>query len=364
MSAFVDVIVPIHDYSRPIERAVASITQDADVRDGVRAVVVCHGIDPEPVRERLGGIAGNVTVTAFEDGIRSAAGPFNAGLDQVTATYLAVMGSDDFLEPGAMSAWIQHVRKHRPAAAIVRIRLQGEAIMPNPLVRVGRSRRVDPAKDRLFYRTAPLGLMSTERVRELGLRFSQGVRVGEDLAFGAHMWTHSGRVDFLRSAPCYVIGRDAETRTTEARMSMEDSLEALERLIGDTPFIDSLRPATRRALAIKLLRIHVLGAISARRTAADWRGDDEVAYAAGVIRRLVALESGVLTPFNRADRRVLDGLLEDPTVERVIADVRRSTDTRRRERWLTANPIHSFDRESTLRRYALYFLKRERGGEG
>ena len=363
MTRLVDVIIPIHDYSRPIERAVASVMQDADVRDDVRVIVVCHGIDPDPVRERLQGVAGEVTVLPFTDGIRSAAGPFNAGLDAVTAEYLAVMGSDDFLEPGAMSDWLGHIREHRPAAAMVRIRLQGEAIMPNPLVRLGRSQKVDPVKDRLFYRTAPLGLLRTERVRDLGLRFAQGVRVGEDLAFGVQMWTRAGRVDFLRASPCYVIGRDAETRTTEATLSMEESLEAMERLIGDTALMSSFSAATRRALAIKLLRIHVLGALSARRSATDWRGDDEVAYAAGAIRRLMALDSRILEPFNRTDRRILDGLLAEPTVERVIGDVRRSTGTGRRERWLTQNPLHSLGRETTLRRYVLYYLKRERGAQ-
>ena len=270
-----------------------------------------------------------------------------------------MLGSDDFLEPGAMSAWVRHVRAERPAAAIARIRLQGETIMPNPLVRIGRVRRVDAAKDRLFYRTAPLGLVELAEIRRLGLKMTEGMRVGEDFEFGIRLWSLGRRVDFLGKAPCYVIGVDAVERTTHAPLPLPESFAPITGLL-DRALPAELPKAHRRALAIKLARISVVGAAVTRRTPGDWGGDDEVEFLAGVLRRLLALAPGVLTAFNLKDRRVLDGLLAEPTVARVTADVLVSNRAGRRERWLTKNPLRSFGRESTLRRYVLYYLKRER----
>lgn len=355
----VDVVIACHDDSRPIERAVASVLHDEDVRSDVRVTVVAHGLGAEVFERRLADIAGSWRVEEFADGVRSPAGPFNHGLALADAEYCAVMGSDDFLEPGAMSAWVRHVRAERPSAAIARIRLQGEAIMPNPLVRLGRVRRVDAAKDRLFYRTAPLGLIETAEMRRLGLRMAEGVRVGEDFDFGIRLWAQSRRVDFLGAAPCYVIGVDAHERTTYAPMALEVAFEPITRLL-DEGLAARLTPAHRRALAIKLVRISVVGAAQSRSTSGGWHGDDEVAFLAATLRRLLALAPSVLAPFNRADRRVLDGLLEGPTVARVTADVQRSRHAGRLDRWLTANPLRSFGRESMLRRYVLYYLKRER----
>ncbi|WP_168428951.1 glycosyltransferase [Microbacterium sp. K36] len=353
---FVDVVIACHDERRPIERAVASLVQDADVRDVVRVTVVAHGLDPAILERRLAGIDGDIRVLPFRDGIRSAAGPFNHGLAAVEAEYCGVMGSDDFLEPGTMSRWIRHVRAERPDAAIAQIRLQGQTLMPNPLVRLGRRRRLDAARDRLFYRTAPLGLFRTARMRELGLRMLEGVRVGEDFEFGIRLWAQGGRIDLLRGAGAYVIGEDAAERTTLGAMTVSERLEPIVRLFDDGVFAD-LSPRTRTALAVKLIRITVLGNVQALAEELD---DEGVIAFAALLRRLLDVAPRALLPFNRQDRRILDGLLADPRASRLRTDVAASRGAGRRDRWLTPDLVHSFARESTLRRYVLYFCTRER----
>lgn len=354
----IQVVIPCHDPSRPLERAVSSVLQDSSTAGQVGVIVVAHGIDPDALSRRLESITGDIRVAAHDDGIRSAAGPFNRGLELVDAEYCAVMGSDDFLEPGTMARWIEHVRVERPDAAIAQIRLQGETIMPNPLVRLGRRRRLDAAKDRLFYRTAPLGLIRTARMRELGLTMIEGLRVGEDFDFGIRLWAHGGRIDFLGGAGSYVIGQDARERTTHATMTMTERLEPIERLFTDG-VIAGLQPRHRRALAIKLIRVSVVG--TAQAVADTDVVDAEVIEVAALLRRLLQAAPDALRPFNRQDRRVLDGLLVQPTVSRLREDVRRSRGAGRIDRWLTPDLVHSFSRESTLRRYVLYYCKRERG---
>jgi hypothetical protein len=359
MTPFVDVVIACHDPARPIERAVRSVLADPAVRDAVRVTVVAHGIPGALLADRLSGVEGSWRVEEFADGIRSPAGPFNHGLALATGEYCAVMGSDDFLEPGTMTRWLDHVRRAQPDALIGAIRIDGLPVMPNPLARIGRTRRMDAAKDRLFYRTAPLGLIRTATMRDMSLRMTEGVRVGEDFEFGIRLFADAPRVDFAAGAPCYVIGVDAPERTTHARLGIEETFAPIVRLL-DEGIAQGLAPAHRFALAVKLIRVSVIGYARARPTADDWRGPDEIAYLAGLLARLVALAPRVLSPFNIQDRWILDALRKDPDVKRVVAAVSRAAGAGRRERWFTPDVVHSFARESTARRYVLYVLSRER----
>jgi len=357
MSApLVEIVIACHDAHRPLRRAVESVLQDADVRDRVRITVVAHGIDPELLCEQLTDLDGDVRVLAFADGIRSAAGPFNHGLDAVEAVYGGVMGSDDFLEPGTMRRWVAHVEQERPDAAIAQVRLQGMPVMPNPLVRLGRTKSLDAAKDRLFYRTAPLGLFRMERVRELGLRMVERVRVGEDFEFGILLWALGGRIDFLKGEGSYVIGQDARERTTLGVMSVTERFEPIVRLLDEGLF-DRLAPAHRNALVVKLIRVSIVGNAQ---VIADEFSDAAVVETATMLERLLAVAPAALRPFNRQDRWVLDALMRTPTSAALSRALVRARGATRLDRWLTPDLVHSFAAESTLRRYVLYFLKRDR----
>lgn len=360
--AAVDVIIACHDPSRELARAVSSVFQDVDVRDRVHVTVVAHEVAPKILEDQLSSVVGDWRVLPFSDGVRSPGGPFNHGLAQTDSEYCAVMGSDDYLEPGAMSAWLHHADTTEADAVIAPIRIEGQLRMPNPLVRLLRRTKLDAARDRLFYRTAPLGLIRTETMRALGLRMAEGVRVGEDFEFGIRLWSFSNRVDFLRTAPCYVIGTDARERTTLAPLTLRERSEPITRLL-DERLPAALSATHRRSLAIKLVRISVLGAAHALSAQNRWRDDVEVAELGAVLRRLVALAPGVLAPFNIQDRYVLDGLLADPTVARVSADIARAAGAGRRERWMTPNALYIFHRESMLRRFVLYRFVSERKRE-
>lgn len=356
---FVDVIIPCHDERRPIERAVSSALQDPDTRGAVRVTVIAHGLPAAPFEARLAGVEGDWRVEPFADGIRSPAGPYNHGLDLATADYVFRLDSDDYLEPGAMRAWLAHVRAERPSAAIVPMRIEGDPVMANPLTRLGRVRNMDAARDRLYYRTAPLAFVAREELLRLGLRMTPKVRTGEDFDFSIRLWSFGTRVDVLWRTPCYVIGTDAPERTTGGKLSIEETLDPIVRLLR-AGLPATLRRSHRRALAIKLVRTSIIAAARARPSAEDWRGDDEVATLAEVLRRVLGVAPGILTPFNRLDRRLLDSLLSSPRVATITLEARRASAAGRMQRWFTRNPLHSFDRESTLRRYVLYFLKRER----
>ena len=104
----VDAVIAVHDPSRPIARAVASLQRSGlAAGTGLRITVVCHNIAVDAIAAQLPDPAApGLRLMHLEDGIHSAAGPFNAGLAAATAPYVTIMGSDDSHQPGAIAAWL------------------------------------------------------------------------------------------------------------------------------------------------------------------------------------------------------------------------------------------------------------------
>lgn len=351
-----DLVIAVHSTERPIRRAVASVLDADDER--LRVTVVCHELPVERIGALLDGLLGDrVRLLAFSDGVRSPAGPMNAGLAAATAEYVAVMGSDDFFEPGATAAYLDAVEREHPDVLIVPLRHQDGGLLRNPLVRWRRRRRLDAVRDRLFYRSSPLALIRRSLLAARAEPFLTGLPTGEDLDFSTWLWTRSIRIDFPVDAPAYVIGDDAEDRISFAPLPAAVVLEPLRRVLA-ADWVATLPAATRRALGVKLLRIHVLGAVRSRRDASFW-SDADAAALVDVSRAAVALASDVLGPFALADRRILEAILgSGGGIARALDAVDAAERASWRERTLPKSILRSLDRESTLTRYLLYRLDR------
>ena len=356
ISPVVDLIIAVHDPVRPIRRAVESAIAGM-TPERLRVSVVCHGIPAQDIQRQLDGIDNScLRLIEFADGIPSPSGPFNEGLRQATGDYVAVMGSDDYFELGAIDALVAHVERRASEVVLVRLRHQRGEVLRNPLVRPRRTRDLDAVSDRLFYRTAPLGLIRRELVERNGLRFNPAMPVGEDLEFGVWLWSHASPIDFLADSPCYVIGADAADRVTMTPRPISVAMQPLAHLIGQ-PWAIRLPARVRRAVAVKLLRIHVLGALRARGDAGDWE-QNELAEFSGLVDRIIRFGPGCLHPFARADRSVLEAIRAAPHAEHVVGAMAARG---RAPLWTTIvprNPVFLLDRESTLVRYLLYRVAR------
>lgn len=296
----VDLVVAVHDPRREIARAVGSALGSVSVR---RVIVVCHNTPPAGIAERLGSLASDprVILEHLADGIRSPAGPFNVGLELATAEFLSIMGSDDELMPGAVDAWVETARRHSAEVVIPAVRYVGAARMPTPPTRPGRAADLHPVLDRLAYRTAPLGLFSRERFGHL--RFTAGLGSGEDLSFSTQLWFSGERISRVRRGAEYLVHDDAE-RVTFTRRRIGEDLEAVHRLVAEQRVI-ALPRRSREALAVKLWRIAVFGAVHYR--AGQWLQGErgELAEVAGELLRFAPSAPDVLS---RADRSLLDAI--------------------------------------------------------
>lgn len=302
----VEVIIPVHSPERPIERAVASVL--SGTRAPVRVTVVAHGLKEDLVRSRLGDLTRDprLRLVPFADGVRSPSGPFNHGLDLATGAYLSVMGSDDVLEPGAIDSWLRRARRDAADVVIARERLDGGQPVRTPPARPWRTRRLDGVKDRLAYRSAPLGLVS--RARFGHLRFPGDLTVGEDVPYVAELWFGGASVSLDRG-PAYVVMDDARDRTT---MTVRPVAAELAYLDATLDVARTLGRAQATAFGTKLLRIHLFGIVSNRPDPAFW---DEAARAdlARAADRVLEVAPDAARPLSRADHALLRAV-RDPAV--------------------------------------------------
>lgn len=308
----VDAVIAAHDPSREIARGVASLTESGlTVGAGgeLRITVVCHNLPVDEISsvlpERLSSV---VRFIGLKDGIASAAGPFNAGIAAATGRYVSIMGSDDYLEPGALAAWLESSDGGTADAVIApEIHADGRKVRTPP-VRPFRRGALDPVKDRLSYRTAPLGLISRAAIGRLGLTFPEGLHTGEDQSFSAKLWFGGGTIRGAARAPRYVVGADAQTRITLTKRPLAADLAFVDQLVDD-PWFLSLPSAARRAIAIKVVRIHVFGGALSRIADGTWSAEDH-RYASTLVARLRRMAEGFESPLSIADRKALDSLAD------------------------------------------------------
>ncbi|GAA4061247.1 glycosyltransferase [Agromyces indicus] len=356
-----EVVIAVHDARRPVGRAIGSIVgepgagREHGVSARARVTVVCHNIEASAFAATVERFAdADVRWLELHDGIRSPAGPFNHGLARAEAPYVSVMGSDDWFDPGAVDAAVRHLERDAPEVLVLPLRHQDGPPMANPLSRRGRHRRLDPVKDRLAYRTAPLAFIDRRLVDRLELEFVPKLRSGEDAPFSARLWNFAERIDFHPTDPGYVIGADAAVRVTTAPMGVEDELAPYIGLFAE-PWVAAMPPSRRHALVVKTLRIHLVGGL-VRRAEADSLGPGEHEAYRSLAQAGLSIAPRALDPMSRRDRAILDLLVaERPAELGALREAgRRRNRAGRADRLLTRDLRHALDRESDLRRVLRY----------
>lgn len=250
----VDVVIAVHDASRPIARSVASVLENN--RSLIRVIVVAHNLPIGKIQAALGQWADDerVVLVHLQDGVPSPSGPMNLGFDAATAPFVTLLGSDDTFEPGTLDRWLAIARAEGADFVIANRQEPDGVYAPSPPVRIGRRNRLNGAKDRLSYRAAPLGLMRRSKFGHL--RFPQGVPTGEDVPFSSHIWFSGARISFAFGSPGYLVHADQEQRATTDPRPVEDSLRWLATTLDPTqPWMR--RAADRTSLLVKILRQNI-----------------------------------------------------------------------------------------------------------
>jgi len=300
----VQVVIAIHRYERPIERAVASVVE-GNTTNG--AIVVVHNIDPEPIRQRLEQFGSRVQILTCTDGIPSPAGPLNTGLEAATAPYVTAMGSDDYYQSGAGKAWAKYLKANPSVDILILPTLEAATgTLDLPPVRVGRRRRLDPVKDRLTYRTGPLMLVRTELLKRYQIRMSSGLRTGEDLAYSSRLFMVAQRIDLLpASAPKYIEADDGGVRVTSTPFTIAQQCAGVA-IVASSTWAEQLKPAARQALAVRLVRKSILPAVA--KHSHDLSLDD-VDYLYTLLTKVLMLAPRYYQVLSRNEARLVEALI-------------------------------------------------------
>lgn len=338
-----EVIIPCHSTDRPLERAVISALDQA--RD-VQVTVVAHNL---PIRDLKAAVDPNVSARVnwlqLSDGIASPAGPFMHAMNRSNAEWIVRLDSDDWMEDGAIESWLE---KSGGADAVVpNLRYDTGEAVKTPPQRPWPLRWRNAVKDRLYYRSAPLGLLRRSFLETHGLHLDLGVRTGEDLRMSSLLWS-KGRVRTNLGGPSYVVGTGSPDRVTDSSGPLsEDFAPILEAWIAG--WATELPCKQKSALATKYLRVHVFGAAYYRAIRDDWQeGDREVLAATS--EAILRQAPSAAWPLSVADNRLLEALQDEevPTQEVSRLALRR----RMFGRWDTLLPQkvgRLFDREAPLR---------------
>lgn len=341
----VDLIIAVHNPARPVARAVESVL--AGTRSPVRVTVVCHNTDVAAIGSLLAHRLSDsrIRLAALNDGVPSPSGPFNEGLRLASARFISILGSDDELESGAIDSWLGIADRNNADIVIARLEFSSGKAVSSPPTRPGRTARLDGVRDRLSYRSAPLGLVSRERFGQL--RLTPGMRNGGDIAYVTRLWFSDASISFDRGGPAYVINDDSDDRVTLASKPVAAELEWLFRLAEES-WIQDLTSAQRAAVATKLARAHVFGAVYNRRDVPIWSSEDRAALLAAV-GALGALSPDFAKVLSRADRKLLDAIRSSaPTAELVRLALRRRC-VPRFDTMLTRESRFAFARDAPLR---------------
>lgn len=338
----------------------------------LRVSVVCHNVAPAAIARRLGTLTADgalppgVRLLELQDGRHSPAGPFNFGIDRATARFVSVMGSDDTVEPGTYAAWLALGDGRASAAVVAAQRTTSQGRVPTPAVRPWRSLQLDPLRDRLVYRTAPLGLVRRTEVERLGLRFTEDLGSGEDQEFSARLWFGGGRIDYARRGGDYVIHDDQQDRMTQVRQDVPTLFRFATHVVS-TGWFGRQDRRVQEALVTKVLRVHVVPAVRARSEAGGWTEQDRQ-DASDVVSALVGAAPGSISSLSLAELEVVDGLLDTscPTTE-LVAAARAARRFGRPRTLMTRNPVHMLRTDAPLRwigSSALLKVQGRRGGRG
>lgn len=314
----VDMIVAVHDTRRDIRRAVSSILADSDPR--IRAFVVAHNLDRAEVASELTALVasypGRLRIEELKDGIPSPSGPFNFGMAESDAEFVGIMGSDDELDRDAIAQWRAIARRHNADAVIAKV-VRGEqrTLVRSPPKRVFRTGVLDFAKDRLSYRSAPLGIVRRSAIARLDLQLLAGARNGGDLPFVTRLWA-GGRVVPSQGIAAYIEHADAPVRVTHVAKPVVEELSALVATLDD-PVVGAMSRASKEALATKLLRRNLTDSVRKRNQGRGFTADDIVAMRE-VVGHLDALAPRARRMLSVAQARMFDELMsEAPDLGRV-----------------------------------------------
>ena len=299
------IVVPVHSSTRPVRRAVESVLDNPEF--GV--VLVAHGVDPQ----RLDFPAGpRVEVVEVREGVGYPGVAFNRGFEAATADCVGVLGTDDWYEPGALTRMLEHAAGDGADGVLAPQRRQGEP-RNTGIPAAWNRKNLRAAKDRLFWRSSPLGIYKKGLLGIGNYRFDETVKAGVDQLNGALLWTAGHEISYYPNDPAYVVGDGSGDRVSTASAALSVHSRSWETL-WDDKCIRSLSLADRRALANRMLTVNVFSVLIPRVLGGTLDARD-LEWLSVLSEKMTEVAPGMERTLSLGHRRIFRALLEGDAQE-------------------------------------------------
>jgi hypothetical protein len=203
------------------------------------------------------------------------------------------------------------------------------------------------------------GLLRGEFVRAQQLSFDCSVVTGEDLEFGLRIYFGDGRIDWAPTSPGYVLSDEAADRVRAAPRPVREDLRACSKVVA-SPWFRGMPESRRTAVVVKLIRVHLLGAVVDRCRSDGWTAQarQDLACAASEILGAAPHARDVLSV---AEDRLLSWALDPAAAAESLRPELLREDVTAHLRWdhlLAASSRRSLSRDAPLRMFVAKALVR------
>ena len=297
----VDIVIPVHSTSRPLQRAVSSALRAAPGQ--CRVTAVAHHLTAEQVHSMLSvEQRAVVDVIESEDRGSTAAVPRNEALRRTSARYISFLDSDDTLDPGAVTRWLRIAERRGSDLVMPFQHHENPRVDITPIVRPLRRSDLDPVKDRLGYRSTAFGLIRMSAVRRTGARFDESARTGEDQSFVMALYAGAHRIDLAPGLPGVLMHADGTDRVSRQLLPIRETVAAALDL-GREPWFAGVPDELKRSYILKYIRVNFFPALEHAVRSGTW--DANYARSANaVFGELTQYAPHVTDQLSRADLRV------------------------------------------------------------
>lgn len=221
----VSVIIPVHNAEGFVERCVMSVLRQTIGTERLEIIAIDDGSDDDSgaVLDQLA-LAYPALTVVHQPASGGPSRPRNAGLDRATGEFVFFLDCDDHLGTEALERMVAMAERNGSDIVLGKTVNPGGRHVAPGIFRHSQA-KADLFRSDVYYTLNPLKLFRRSLIEERGLRFPEGIRVGEDQPFVAHAYLHARAISIVADYDCYHW-----TRRTDGSSLTQRGVDYFERL--------------------------------------------------------------------------------------------------------------------------------------
>jgi glycosyltransferase involved in cell wall biosynthesis len=264
----VSVILPVHDVARYLDRCLDSLVRQSIGFERIEVIAVDDGSTDGSAEKLDEFAAGRDNVTVIHQPNSGGPGaPRNRGIDTSRGEYLFFVDPDDYLGVEALERMYGLARRNDSDIVLGKMVGVGRRAPNAPFRR--HLERADVYRSNAMWSLHSMKLFRRELVLRHGLRFLEGVRLGEDQEFVVGAYLNAATFSVVADYDCYYLVRRDDRQNAVFGPVDPAALYAVVRRVIELVIENTEPGPARNALLVRPFRAEVLGK-AANRQFLDW----------------------------------------------------------------------------------------------